>query len=641
MRRNPQIPGRRLFRFPWRTAAQVAADVDEELGFHLDMVARELVDDGWPAEAAQTEARRRFGDLEGTRRYCRALDARKESQMKWMESLGEIGQDLRFAARQLARSPVFTAVAVLTLALGIGATTSIFSVVYGVLLRPLPFPQPERLVQPLFVGADGERNGAFSPPNFLDLRTQSRTLSGVAGVHGGTLNLSGDGGEPERLAGAWVSADYFSVLRLRPLAGRTFAPGEDQPGAPRVALISEDLWRRRFGGDPGLIGRSLRLSGEPYQVVGILAHGRQLPITAEVWVPMVFSQNELAQRGGVFFGAIARLAPGATLESARSEAGVIARRLRQQYPEANAGYGEDMTLTPLMEKMVGDTRKPLLILLGAVGFVLLIACANVANLLLVRAAGRESEIAVRVALGAGRGRVVRQLLTESVLLALVGGAAGVGLASWVLKALVAAAPKGIPRLQWTSLDAPAVLFALGVSLLTGVLFGLAPALQTSRTDLASVIREGTRGSKGRGGTRTRSLLVVAETALAVVLLAAAGLMIRSFAGLQGVDPGFRPDGVVTFKFELPESKYSEEEDPRLHRRDAGAAGGAARRQLGGGDGLRHALRRQPERADLLGDRPAAGQAGRRAADPGGRGDAGLLQDPGHRGAARPGLYAAG
>ncbi len=448
--------------------------------------------------------------------------------------------------------------AVLTLALGIGATTAIFSVVYGVLLRPLPYPRPERLVRAFAVGPEGQLRGAFSPPNLVDYRAGSRMLSGLSGYHGGTLNLSGDGGEAERLPASWVSANFFSVLGTRPLAGRTFAPGEDRPGAPRLAILSEEVWRRRFGGDRRAVGRSLTLSGEPYQVVGILRHGERYPFGTDVWVPLVFKPAEMAQRGAVFLGALGRLAPGATLEGARAEAGVIGHRLRDQFPEDNKGYIESLMVVPLLERVVGDTRKPLLILLGAVSFVLLIACSNVANLLLVRAAAREGEIVIRSALGAGRARIVRQLLTESLVLALLGGAAGVGLAAWALKLLVSAGPQGIPRLSEIGLDGVALAFALAISLATGVLFGLAPALQTSRTDLAAAIREGTRGSRGRGGTRARGVLVVVETALAVVLLAGAGLLIRSFLELQHVDPGFRAKGVVTFNVDLPASRYSDE-----------------------------------------------------------------------------------
>ncbi|HEX6904594.1 MAG TPA: ABC transporter permease [Thermoanaerobaculia bacterium] len=558
----PPSPARRLFRFPRRTAAQVTADVEAELDFHLDMVARELVEEGWHPEEARAEARRRFGDLQGTIEYCRALDVRKETQMKWKERLGGLGQDLRYGIRQLGKSPGFTLVAVLTLALGIGATTAIFSVVYGAVIRPLPWKEPERLVRLFFLSPEGERHGAFSPANFLDLRAQSKTLSGVTAITNATLNLSGGGAEPERLPGARVSANYFEVMGMRPMAGRTFAPDEDQPGAQRVAVISEELWRRRFGGDPEMIGRILTLNGEPHTVVGILARGTQLPSGADAWVPLAFTPDEVERRGAVWFGAFGRLAPGATLERATAEGSLIARRLAKQYPDANAGYLETMTFEPLQESLIGPSRKPLLLLLGAVSFVLLIACVNVANLLLVRAASRQGEIVIRSALGAGRSRIVRQLLTESVVLALAGGAAGVALAFWATRALVKLAPAGVPRLEELGIDSTALLFALGVSLLTGVLFGLAPALQTSRTDLSAALREGTRGSKGKGGTRARSLLVVAEMALAVVLLAGAGLLIRSFALLQGVKTGFDQQGVVTFNLELPTAKYSEEEKLR-------------------------------------------------------------------------------
>src|SRR4051812_37930541 len=552
------MPPRRSFRFPRRTASQGAADVEEELAFHLDRVAEELIAGGWPREEARVEARRRFGDLETTRQVCRALDASKERQMKWMERWLELGQDLRFAGRQLWKSPGFTLVAVLTLALGIGATTAIFSIVYGVLLRPLPFEAPERLVRPSFVDPTGQSHGAFSPPNFLDFRTASHALADLTSVENGTLNLSGDGAEPERLQAALVGANFFKVMGIRPLQGRTFAPGEDRPGAPRVAVISEKLWWRRFGGDSTLLGRSLTLDGQPYTVVGVLKKGVQLPSATDVWVPKVFSPQELKQRGAVYFSAIGRLAPGTTLRQARTEADVIGRRLSTQYPKANASYFNTMTVDSLEERMLGDTRKPLLILLGAVGFVLLIACVNVANLLLVRAAAREGEIVIRAALGAGRGRIVRQLLTESLVLALTGGAVGVALAAWITRALITLGPQGIPRLEQTRLDGAVLLFALGISLLAGVLFGLAPALQTSRTDLGGVIREGTRGSKGRTGTRARGLLVVVEMALAMVLLAGAGLLIRSFAQLQNVDPGFRAAHVLTFKVTLPDGKYSDD-----------------------------------------------------------------------------------
>ena len=530
--------------------------MDEELQLHLDLVAQELVEEGWLPEAARVEALRRFGDLEGTRRYCFALDRSKERQMKWMQMLEAFGQDLRFAGRQLAKSPGFALVVVLTLALAVGATTSIFSVVHGVLLQPLPFVEPDRLMS-VFPTEEG-KPGSFSAPNFLDWSKASRTVSAAAAYTSASLNLSGDGGEPERLEAMQVGARFFSILGARPVAGRWFAANEDQEGAAKVAVISEELWRRRFGGDAGVIGRSINLDNEPYTVVGIVAREDQYLAGADVWIPLVFPDWALASRGGVWLDVIARLKPGATLEQAQVEAKTIAARLEKQYPESNTG--ESMSLSPLQEEMVGDVRTPLLVLMGAVASVLLIACVNVANLLLVRATSREGEVAIRTALGAGRGRIVRQLLTESLVLAIVGGVAGVGLAVWLTRGLVALAPQETPRLEEVGVDATVLLFALGITLVTGLLFGLAPAFQASRPDLTMALKEVARSSRGHAATRARNVLVVAEIALAVVLLAGAGLLLRSFARLQDVELGFQPDKVVTFNLSLPSSQFAEGDD---------------------------------------------------------------------------------
>lgn len=557
MSRRAPIPGRRLFRFPWRTAAQVAADVDEELRFHLDLVARELEDAGWPPAAARTEAVRRFGDLEGTRKECRALDRRKEAQMRWMQWLEALGQDLRFAGRQLWKSPGFTSVVVLTLALAVGASTAVFSVVYGIVLKPLAQPAADRLLW-IEASENGEE-AAFSYPNFTDWRAESKTVAQAAAFHSASLNLSGESGAnaaPERLSATYVNAEFFAVQGVQPLAGRFFAPGEDERGGPQVAVISEDLWDRRYGRDPDLVGRTLHLGGKPFTVIGIVDQREKLPEFGDVWIPLGLTFEALEDRSMVYLGAIGRLAPGATLREARTEASAIAERLAREYPDSSTGLG--IGLLPLQSVLVGNVRVQLLILLGAVLFVLLIACANIANLLLVRATAREGEIAIRAALGAGRKRIVRQLLTESVTLAIVGGAAGVLLAVWLTKTLVALAPSSTPRLQEVAVDGPVLLFALGITLVTGLLFGIAPTLQAAKPDLVEALKEGARGSRGRASTRARNTLVVAEIALAVMLLAGAGLLLRSFLRLQEIDPGFQTENVLKLHLTLPEARYDED-----------------------------------------------------------------------------------
>ena len=464
-------------------------------------------------------------------------------------------QDLRYAIRRLAKSPGFTAVAVLTLALGTGANSAIFSVVNGVLLKPLPFDQSERLVG-IFHVWEGRRT-TMSGPNFLDLKKQSQTLEDAAAFSRERLILTGQG-EPVRLDSAAVTGSFFDVLRARPLWGRSFREEDSQPGSPRIAVLSYGLWQQRFGARPDVIGRKITLDGVSTEVVGVMPATFSYPAGRALWTPIEYATDfTTGQRGAWYLTAIGRAKSGLPMEQVGAEVQTIGKQLAGKFPEANEGLG--FSALPLLESMVGDIRRAVLVLLGAVGFVLLIACVNVANLLLARAAARESEMAVRTALGAGRGRLVRQLLTESVMLGLVGAAFGLIFAVWGVEILIGMQPQGIPRLEDVSVDRTVVLFAVGLALLTAVVFGLVPAIQSTRTAVGGALKEAGRGAlTSRSGSRVRSALVVTEMALAVMLLAGAGLLIRSFTRLAAVDPGFRVEPALTFELSLPESRYEHE-----------------------------------------------------------------------------------
>jgi putative ABC transport system permease protein len=470
-------------------------------------------------------------------------------------------QDVRYGARTLLKSPGFAAVAVAALALGIGANTAIFSVVKAVLLSPLPYPDAGRLVwvREINPGSDITDEPA-SMPNYNDWRTQGRSFEGVAafGYAGGTLT-DGDR-EPERVSGMSTSANFFQVVGVAPALGRGFLPEEEAAGKNRVVVISHALWQRRFGGNPNVIGQTITITGNPHTIVGVAPANFKTPVPGpkapDLWFPIAFRFDESLRRSD-FLNIFARLKPGATVEQARAELEAIAARLAEEHPATNAGW--TVKVEPLQERVVGNVRQALWVLMGVVGFLLLIACANVANLQLARATARRQEIAVRTALGAGRVRIVRQLLTESVLLSLAGGALGLVLAAWGVELLVALSPGNIPRLEEVGLDARVLAFTFGVSLLTGIVFGLLPALSASKTDVAMSLKEcGARGSTAGAGTHgLRATLVVAEIAITAVLLAGAGLMIRSFAAVQAVDPGFRPDRILTFDFALPMTTYKE------------------------------------------------------------------------------------
>jgi len=468
---------------------------------------------------------------------------------------GTFFQDIRYTIRMLRENPGFAIAAVMTLALGIGGNTAIFSVINAVLLRPLPFQNPDRLITLWESSPQHEMDrAAVSPPNFVDWSTQSQTLEHIAAYRYWGFVLTG-GGEPERVTGARVSASLFPLLGVKPILGRTFLPEEDRFGSSPVVLVREGLWRRRFGADPEFIDKSLTLNGGSYRVVGILPSDLKLP-DAELWVPLAFEPYAMTQRGSRALTVLAGLKPGVTLTQARAEMHTIALRLQRQYPEANAGW--DVTILPLHEEMVANIRPALLVLGAAVALVLLIACANVANLLLARATSRGQEIAVRIALGASRSRLIRQLLTESVLIALLGGGLGLLLAQQGTRLLVLLSPAVLPGDGGIGIDRTVLGFTLLVSLVTGLGFGMIPAWHASRPGLSQSLKEG-RG-RTTGGARLsflRNAVVISEVALALMVLIGAGLLVRSFVGLLAVKPGFNPTNVMTMTISLPESKYPE------------------------------------------------------------------------------------
>jgi putative ABC transport system permease protein len=465
-------------------------------------------------------------------------------------------QDLRYGARMLLKRPAFTLIAVVTLALGIGANTAIFSVINAVILRPLPYYEPERLV--MLWGANARTNEQQQPvsfDDFYDFQRQAQTFSGLAAASPQWSFVLAGGGEPEQLFGQFISSHLPALLGVQPMLGRAFLPEEDRAGGARVAMLSHNLWQRYYGSDPNIVGKPINLNGQSTTVVGVMPPGFQFLEAAELWLPL--AQNPFLTRGRAvrLLNVIGRLKPGSTRAQAGAEMNTVTRNLAAQYPNTNVGVGA--RLVSVHEQVTGKVRLALWLMFGAVGLVLLIACANVANLTLARAAARRKEIAVRAALGAGRARLLRQLLTESVLLALLGSAFGVLLAVWGIDALMTLNPLQLPRYNPVGVDATVLGFTLLTALLTGVFFGLAPAWQASKLDLQTALKDGGRTVAEAGTRRMSDWLVVAEMALALVLLIGAGLLIRSFAQLLQVKPGFNTEHVLTMQVLLPQTAYAQ------------------------------------------------------------------------------------
>lgn len=546
-----------MIRRTWRRLLRIGRgdverEVDDEIAFHLDMRAEELTARGLPPERARAEALRRFGDIEAAARRCREAAVRRERRVRRRERVGAAGQDLRFAFRTLRRTPGLTVAIVLTLALGIGGGTAVFSVVHGVLLRPLPYAEPERLVE-LRTGFPGlgQPHAHYSEPELADLAAV-RSLAGVA-AHRATYLAVGRPGEPERVPALFATADLARVLGVAPALGRFYGPDEDRPGSDGVAVLTDGFWRRRFGADPAAVGRQVSVNGVERTIVGVMPRGFGFQ-DADIIVPAAIDVADPGPRGAHYLDVVARLASGATLEGAEAELDALAARLRrdhsESYPE-EMGFG--LAAEPLLHAIVGRARPVLLILLGAVGLLLLAASANVATLLLLRAEGRRRELAIRSAMGAGRARIARQLLAESMLLAAAGGALGFLLAWAGVPSLVAVNPAGLPRPEDISVNGTVALVSLLLVVGTGLAFGLAPALAVSRPDAAALRDSGRAGDlRGRG---SRNALVVAELAVAVVLLSGAALLVRSYRHLNAVNVGFDGEGVLAFDLSLPAARY--------------------------------------------------------------------------------------
>jgi putative ABC transport system permease protein len=528
---------------------RIDRDLSEEVSSYVELLTEKKIKEGMNERDARHAAMIEVGGVEQVKEEVRAGRAGF--------ALETFFQDARYGLRSLRKKPGFTLTAVIALALGIGANTAIFSVINGVLLRSLAYRDADNIVMVWERNFMRDRSqNSVSPANFLDWQKRSASFQQIAATWDTRVNLT-SAGEPEELLVQRVSADFFQVLGVPPQVGRWFVAEDDKQGANPAVILSHDLWQSRFGGNPAIIGQPVTMSGRSLTVIGVMPSGFHfLNTQIQAWIPLALDPANDWRKQGRYLRSVARLKSGVTIQQAQAELDGIAKQLEREYSDYNKGWG--VNLVPMHEQIVGDIRPVLLVLLAAVAFVLLIACANVANLLLSRAAARQKELALRAALGAGRMRLVRQMLTESVLLALMGGLLGVFLAYWGLQLLVALAPDNIPRLREITIDPRVLGFTFAVSLLTGLIFGLIPALQSSRPDLNDALKEGARGSSG-GNRLIRNLFVVTEMALALVLLVGAGLMLRSFSQLHQVKTGFDTENVLTLRVQLPMAKYREPE----------------------------------------------------------------------------------
>jgi putative ABC transport system permease protein len=556
MPREPRISGlRRVLRRP---GASVEHEVDDEIAFHLESRARELVAGGMAPDDARRRAESEYGDLRASRRELAAVDRRRrrrEGVGRWLETTA---QDFRYAVRVLGRSPGYTATVIACVALGVGLTTTIVGAVNAVLLRPLPYADADRLVA--LYGQNvrkGYRATNISYPDYAVWRQENRTFSGMAIWSWRSYGLSSGSGDAERVNGADVAANMFSILGVNPILGRQFLPEEEQIGNDRVALLGHGLWMRRYGGDSSIVGRTITVNAAPYRVVGVMPPDFAFPARGELWTPFSVNLAQELHGNRGYAGAIGRLAAGETFERAQADLARVSARLERDFPNENADWAAE--LIPLRTDLTGDLRRPLLVFLGGVGIVLLIVCANVANLSLARGIARARELGVRVAIGADRGRIVRQLLTETLLLTTIGGALGAVLATFGIKALGAAFPDGTPFYIQLKLDGVALSAACLLSIATGILFGVIPAMASRQADLGATLRDGARTGPGHRRSRVRSGLVMAEIALSVILMIGAGLLVRSYARLAHRDLGFQKEGTLTFRLSLPGQKYAARE----------------------------------------------------------------------------------